>query len=323
MLASQRSLAEVQLNRNTVAEVAESRTPLREAALKSFRRRNAVLDAMFYDVGTVTAAEAQDISPWLAREGSLLIVPPTGQGPLCRCGTIDGFAGHGGTDIRILTVAGVGSSALGSAAFARNVADAFGQPVAAVVSGYGLADLLTEAAGGWFFFGTLNRLRHQFEELDRLSRTLNAPETAAASEEAAAEVGISLARTSLDTATVISLLADPRFKFSLLAGHSKGNLVISEALFELKNQAETGGAQPAEEIWIVTVSAAVAMPPRYRRIVDVMGAIDWFGRINSTPGIEVDKLWPLSWHHTNTELSFHLPVTTMFRELIADRGIVV
>ena len=177
---------------------------------------------MFYDVGTVTAAEAQDISPWLAREGSLLIVPPTGQGPLCRCGTIDGFAGHGGTDIRILTVAGVGSSALGSAAFARNVADAFGQPVAAVVSGYGLADLLTEAAGGWFFFGTLNRLRHQFEELDRLSRTLNAPETAAASEEAAAEVGISLARTSLDTATVISLLADPRFKFFAARGPFQG-----------------------------------------------------------------------------------------------------
>ena len=128
---------------------------------------------------------------------------------------------------------------------------------------------------------------------------------------------------SLDTATVISLLADPRFKFSLLAGHSKGNLVISEALYELKNQAETGGAQPAEDTWIVTVSAAVAMPPRYRRIVDVMGTIDWFGRMNSTSGIEVDKLWPLSWHHTNTELSFHLPVTAMFRELIADRGIVV
>ena len=128
---------------------------------------------------------------------------------------------------------------------------------------------------------------------------------------------------SLDTATVISLLADPRFKFSLLAGHSKGNLVISEALYELKAQAETGGAQPAEDIWIVTVSAAVAMPPRYRRIVDVMGTIDWFGRMNSTWGIGVDKLWPLSWHHTNTELSFHLPVTTMFRELITDRGIVV
>ena len=109
MLASQRSLAEVQLNRNTVAEVAEFRTPLREAALELFRRRNAVLDAMFYDVGTVTAGEAQDISPWLAREGSLLIVPPTGQGPLCRCGAIDAFAGHGGTDIRILTVAGVES----------------------------------------------------------------------------------------------------------------------------------------------------------------------------------------------------------------------
>lgn len=49
-----------------------------------------------------------------------------------------------------LAIAGVGSSALGAAAFARNVADGLGEPVAAVVSGYGLADVLTEALGGFF-----------------------------------------------------------------------------------------------------------------------------------------------------------------------------
>ena len=173
MLATQRSLTTAQLGRNSFEEILESRTPWREAALESFRRRNAILDGIFYDVGKVTHEEALKTAPWLAREGTILVVPPTGEGSLVLCGTVDDFFAAGGPGIRILVVAGVGSSALGAAAFARNVADAFGTTVAAVVSGYGLADLLTEALGGWFWFGTLNRLRHQFEGLDEISRALN------------------------------------------------------------------------------------------------------------------------------------------------------
>ena len=159
MLSTQRSLTTAQLGRNSFEEILESRTPWREAALESFRRRNAILDGIFYDIGKVTREEALTIAPWLAREGAILVVPPTGAGSLVLCGTVDDFFAAGGPGIRILVVAGVGSSALGAAAFARNVADAFGTPVAAVVSGYGLADLLTEALGGWFWFGTLNRKR--------------------------------------------------------------------------------------------------------------------------------------------------------------------
>ena len=143
-------LASAQLERNTPAEVAQAKMPWREAALESWRRRNAVLDAIFYDLKVIHPQEAAALAPWLAREGALLIVPPSGAGMLRMCLDIDDFAGAGGAGTRILAVAGVGSSALGTAAFARNVADAFGEPVAAVVSGYGLADLLTEAAGGWF-----------------------------------------------------------------------------------------------------------------------------------------------------------------------------
>ena len=314
-LASQRSLASAQLGRNTVTEVLEFRTPLREAALESFRRRNATLDGVFYDIGKVMNEEATEIAPWLAREGAILIVPPTGQGTLVRCATPDEFAAAGGRDLRILAVAGVGSSALGAAAFARNVADAFGVPVAAVVSGYGLADLLTEALGGWFWFGTLNRLRHQFEGLDAMSRALNGMQPASSTAK-----GLELGNISRDTTTVMALLADSRFSFSLLTGHSKGNLVISEALYQLERQ-PAGKAIPASKFWIVTVSAAVAMPKRYKKIIDVMGTIDGFGKLNSSPGIAVEKQCPLSWHHTNTEIAFHLPVTKVFRELTSEHGL--
>lgn len=313
--STQRSLASTQLGRNTFKEVLESGTPLREAALESFRRRNALLDGVFYDVGKIAPEEALRTAPWLAREGTILIVPPSGGSSLELCRTVDEFAAAGGSNIRVLAVAGVGSSALGAAAFARNVADAFETTVAAVVSGYGLADLLTEALGGWFWFSTLNRIRHQFEALDAMIRALNRAESVSLS-----DPDLSLGRISLDTRTIIALLADHRFSFALLTGHSKGNLVISEALFELESQGSDLSIA-AKNFWIVTVSAGVAMPPRYKKIIDVMGTIDGFGALNSTPGISIEKRCTLSWHHTNTELFFHLPVTKVFRELMAERDL--
>ncbi len=48
-------------------------------------------------------------------------------------------------EIDTITVSGVGSSALGSAAFGWNVSEAVRKPVAAIVPGYELADLLPQA----------------------------------------------------------------------------------------------------------------------------------------------------------------------------------
>jgi hypothetical protein len=317
MLASQRSLASAQLSRNTLREIEEAPDKSREMALESFRRRNAILDAVFYDVGKITKAEAQDIGPWMAREGSILIVPPSGQGALVRCANIEAFAAaYEQRRLRILTVAGVGSSALGSAAYARNVADAFNEPVVAIVSGYGLADVLTEGLGGWFLFGALNRLRHQFEQLDNWSRRGILADTTPTVSNAQVRLG----DFSLDTKTAIVLLSDRRFHFDVLTGHSKGNLVISEALFELDDgaAAHLGPANPDPSI--VTVSAAVAMPSSYSKVIDVIGGIDGFGLLNSVRPFE--RVWPRAWHHTNTEeVFFHLPVTQIFRELIAERRV--
>lgn len=49
----------------------------------------------------------------------------------------------------------------------RQCADGLGEPV---VSGYGVADLLTEALGGFFWFGALNSIRHVFEPLDAFTK---------------------------------------------------------------------------------------------------------------------------------------------------------
>jgi len=185
------------------------RSPLRNLALEGLRQRNVALDALFYDIKVITPEEAFYISDSLAAQSAIMIVPPSDGAPIILCETVDEFVLRGGDKVRALAVAGIGGSALGAAAFARNVADAIQGPVAVVVSGYGIADVITEAFGGLFFFGHLRGLRPMLETLDDLA---GRPKVGAYGDGTAA-------RTSLDTRTVQALLADPRLSFRLLVGH--------------------------------------------------------------------------------------------------------
>ena len=74
------------------------------------------------------------------------------------------FMNKEGPTIRAIAVAGVGSSALGTAALARSIADALDTDVAGIVTGYGLSDVMTEALGGWFVFGAADRIRFAMEK---------------------------------------------------------------------------------------------------------------------------------------------------------------
>lgn len=276
--------------------------PLRAITLEELQRRNTVLDAVFYDVKVVTPEEAPHLEFWLAREGAIVFVPPSGQGALRVYPNAEEFLGSG-ERASALAVAGVGSSALGAAAFARNVADAINAPVAAVVSGYGLADVLTEALGGFFWFGGLNSLRHLFEPLDTLSKGLSRSEQSLEASE-----GLSWVRASRDTETVVTLLKDPRFAPGLLVGHSKGNLVLSEALYSIASESKSRAAGIAERCRIVTVSAKIGMPVQFHDVIYVMGEWDWFGAVNSRPDIPTDLVVPRAWHSTNTEFPLHMGI---------------
>lgn len=283
-------------------------SPLRNLTLEGFRQRNTTLDSLFYDVKSISTEEAFYISSCLAAEGAILIVHPTGGQPLTLCDTIDDFVFGGGVRVDTLAVAGVGSSALGSAALARNIADALDKPVAVVVSGYGLADVVTEALGGHFLFGYLNGFRHTFERLDEF---FGRPQFGVAPKLSTEK----LLEASLDMQTVKALLTDPRLSFNLVVGHSKGNLVISEALYAIAHSDMTTAQALAKTLRIITLSARIAMPRPFRNIIDVMGEWDWFGEINSRHSIDTDEIVPQAGHHTNTELPNHLPVTQVIRRI--------
>lgn len=287
------TLRNIQLDRLAAFPKKFADNPLRTVALGALQRRNAALDAVFYDVDVVTPEEIPGLAFWLAREGAILVVPPSGKGQLRIFLTTEAFFEDGG-EVAALVVAGVGSSALGAAAFGRNVADALGAPVAAVVSGYGLADVLTEALGGFFWFGGLNSIRHIFEPLDAATKQLS-------STERALEIGDGAfwTRTSKDTETVIELLTDDRFSGRMLIGHSKGNLVISEALYSIVAERPAKAAALAAGTRIITISARIGMPAPFRDVIDIIGEWDWLGALNSRPDIKSDYTVPRAWHSTN------------------------
>ena len=79
------------------------------------------------------------------------------------------------SQVKTVSVTGVGSSALGSAAFAWNVSEALGEPVAAIVPGYGLADIIPQGLSGFFGYGLADYVR----ELGEQALALMAPQMAA------------------------------------------------------------------------------------------------------------------------------------------------
>jgi hypothetical protein len=308
MLTSLETVATVQGADTARAPGRIARAPVRNTALEGFRRRNTLLDAVFYDVSVISAEEAAGLVPWLAAEGAVLVVPPSEQGAVEVHATIEDFAKRAGPPVSALAIAGVGSSALGGAALARNVADATGAPVAAVVSGYGVSDVLTEALGGWFWFGTINRLRHSLE----------VAAGAASKSGSQSLVSVSESYASADTLTVAALLSDARFDFRLLVAHSKGNLVMAEALYAAERVLAARGAGFPEDLLVVTLGAVITMPRSCRRVIDVMGVWDGLGRANSRPDIRVDVPVPWAGHHTNTEIPGHVCVRTVLSKILAD-----
>ena len=69
------------------------------------------------------------------------------------------------------------------------------------------------------------------------------------------------------------------------AGHSKGNLVLSEALYAIADDRPDLAHRLRDQVRIVTISAKVGMPLVFTDVVDIMGGWDCFGALNSRPDI--------------------------------------
>lgn len=307
--------------------------PLVEPVVSALRLGNTALDALFYDVSVLATelfwrgslVEVDYEAPPAARsgttggfhvvglgalsnpEGSILVVdaarPPYVRRRFDDVRDFLHAAKSAEPPIRALSVTGVGSSALGSVAFAWNISTALGEPVAAIVPGYGVADAVEQAFGGWFGFGLHGWLVKQTAQgllarmapgIARIGRAL----MMTAPGHGEAENGAPVFERGSGSSDVLHAILKRVPGIDRLFGHSKGALVIENAILDL-------GDATTERLHIVTFGCPIAesTPAAYRQI---LGWFDWLGLLNSW-GNAPDLLIPAH-HTTNTWLPLSTPV---------------
>lgn len=277
------------------------------------KQRNTAADHLFYNIGNLTKAEQDFLVESANPEGSILIVLPTaarGETSVVRRDDYQDLLLASGAKLERFAIAGVGSSDLGSASFARTLADYYQEPVGAIVSGYGVADLMTEALGGWFVFGGINRLldRQERFETDVLqagtqpsSKTGTTTVSEADLVERAKKAGLD------DVLTLYSLLKDKDRSIKMVAGHSKGALLIDTALEALARLGTQDDIHHLKDMHIITASCVVNLPDAFPNALQLMGSLDQFGRMNSTNLKEASFVAiPGALHHLNTLIPGHL-----------------
>ena len=262
-----------------------------------YKQRNAVLDNFFYDTTRLSLDERAKLTPLADREGSIIVVPPSNSDRKIRHYTRAlRFMTKEGPAIRAIAVAGVGSSALGTAALARSIADALDADVAGIVTGYGLSDMMSEALGGWFAFGAADRIRHTMERAFARMRPAALAESVTPGSDAAA------------TLSEILLAAPP--KLDTLVAHSKGSLIVAHALQRYVDDLEGDDSPLFKRLHIVTLGAVVGVPAEFKHVKQYLGAYDWFGGANSSLGVKHERVPGVS-HHLNPGFPYHMRVAPL------------
>jgi len=319
--------------------------------LSSLRLVNGAADALFYDVGVLYRELSVDgdtvvsASPFnghatrpaqqaIARhivnldaladpEGVILVIDAQRSPYVTRYDDVKDFlareTGKGAAakrrKVKTVTLTGVGSSALGSAAFAWNVSSALDAPVAAIVPGYGLADILPQALGGWFGFGVEDFLRRASQQWMECMAPGLAASGRALAHSAPAVAGRAPTSGALPflpgcpESDILHAILRKAPDIVRLYGHSKGVLAIENALRGLP-----GGR--AETIAVTTFGCAIAEETGavYEQI---LGCIDALGQVNSWGNFP--EHWIGSWHTTNTLLPLPMPIETLTEETRARR----
>jgi hypothetical protein len=200
---------------------------------------------------------------------------------------------------------------LGSAAFAWQIAAAKAQPVLAIVPGYGVADMVEQALGGWFGFGLHDALNAKATIQTALAET--APETARIGRHLSATLpdpkqtsnGAPVFRFGSGSSDVLhALIAHRAAPFRLAVGHSKGALQIGNAIHSLD-------AAKTAELTVVTLGCPIAEDVTNVTYRQYLGALDTLGQLNAWG--HWPEHWQWSWHTTNPWLAPAMDVAEAVR----------
>lgn len=290
-----------------------------EPAVRACRRFNSAADVLFYDVPTMRRDFAQADRAMAAQgeklpsrifdfdalgdpEGSLLLIDAATAPYVHRYRDVEVFLNSPYPETRevmVASITGVGSSALGSAALAWDLSKALAQPVLAIVPGYGVADVMLQALGGWFGFGlhdylgaksvTQNALANVTPAAASIGRNL-----AASTPEAKTLHGAPVFRHGSGSSDVLHTLFEHRaIGFRTVVGHSKGALQIGNAICSLDPERTQG-------LNVVTLGCPIAEAVPGVRYHQFLGLFDALGQLNMW-GNQPDS-WVATWHSTNPAL---------------------
>ena len=275
--------------------------------LQACRGFNTSLDRLFYDTPAVRGHV--DLSAEMDPEGSLLLVDPTSAPYIKVWKDVVAFIDSQAAapePVSVACITGVGSSALGSAALAWNVAVGLKRPVLAIVPGYGVADVVLQGLGGWFGFGLHDFLQTKSHVQTALA--LVAPRTAAigrnlsASAPGAVRVNDApVFRTGCGASDVLHDLME-RLAIATVVGHSKGALAIGNALHGLPDGRTQG-------LKVVTLGCPIAQDAPGADYHQFLGWFDALGALNSWGNLP--NAWVASDHSTNVSIPLSMIAETL------------
>ena len=329
--------------------------------LSFWHQINIECDKIFYDVGALTDDEIilLENNQYIV-EGCMLVVPPSediialnkeykGEKSIKNFSISDFLTRQKNHDTQIdaVVVAGVGSSAVGTAALARSLANYLGRCVAGIVSGRGLTDVVSEGMGGWFGLGVLNAMVNTGEKLhqqmakgtkqwsEMLGTYVNLLPQVLGRNKKRGQAGVLFDTNSVsdndpmaeklllvnevpdlffkpdDYKTLEDILLQENSPVRILVGHSKGNLMLSRALYNVVQK------QSDKPLHVVTLGAVVWFPKQYSDVKQYLGDIDVLGKMNSRNLDEIPyQSVKNAWHTLNPMYDGHMPVADIFNDAI-------
>jgi hypothetical protein len=319
----------------------------------AMKTRNAMFDSVFYDVSSLTFSEWLSLNPLKDRKGMIIVVSPTGsvspttglpKGIRQYSSAPEFMASDDWNSVFAVAVTGVGSSAVGTAALARNVADAckatIGGDVAGVVSGFGASDVVQEGLGGYFFYGMLNQYRFMLEKaIQNMGAVVS--DSFAKSDDIQKQVADILGTSPEDDVPIgvdvyalecilSAILLHRNTSIRLLVGHSKGNLLIADAVNHMSNQLKNVENVKhvkhvkdkvfLQNLAVVTLGAVVDiadMIPKENQY-QFLGSLDSLGLCNSRwdmDGLAPHTSLPGKWHSLNRRLYLHTDVPEILQQV--------
>jgi hypothetical protein len=260
---------------------------------------SAFADCFFYNVQALDKDETRQLAMLGARHrerpGTVVVASPEesrGAHPRIRIAFGKGWQDFVPGDIDTVVIAGAGSSMLGTAALAKDVAERLNRPVVGVIGGPGMFGAPLDGFFSVFKYGPLSLLVEHWTTLSLLFGSTPKEDPSV----------VSLACGDADEDQPLAVLREliSRKSVKRVIAHSKGALVLADAVLAEKEAL----TKRKSKLRIGTLGAVMALP-EYVACCQVLGSLDELGLLISRMSVQRNVVWGTS-HWLNPKIPLAL-----------------